>query len=65
VEIVDDETVLREEDELGISAQDATEEKQVGRWNPAVAGGCEGGVPAAAETTWESSGYACSWAIDI
>jgi hypothetical protein len=58
VEIVNNETIPREEDELGVPAQDAADEKQVGRRSPAVAGEGEGGMLAAAETARESYRYA-------
>jgi hypothetical protein len=50
VKVVDDETVAREEDELGVFIQSAADKKQVGWWGPAVAGKGESTMSAAAET---------------
>jgi hypothetical protein len=49
---VDDETVPREEDELGVAAQDAADEEKPSWRLPAAADEGERRVSAAAETAW-------------
>jgi hypothetical protein len=62
---VNDETVSREEDELGVAAQDVADEKQAGRGSPAAANRREGGVSEAAEAAWESCGCGYVCAVDV